>query len=187
MELRWLKGNWDFGKFKLQMKQPYMANWQDVPTVLNKDTATVTPHPKGCECSICCFPMERNAVNKVSLSKKNDYDLDGPRDFPCSHIEHAKLSVCPSKCKHIKFENSSISSKPHLYFIDTGEIERCIDFIDHWKFCPICGTPRPVRKTLREELVEKFQKEGWDQVLTECSAKELADIAIKTMNEYREG
>ena len=34
MELRWLKGNWSFGNFKLQyLKDPMHGHWEDVPVV----------------------------------------------------------------------------------------------------------------------------------------------------------
>lgn len=36
MEFRFLKGDWEFGKYKLQYKETYMSDFIDVPTVEEK-------------------------------------------------------------------------------------------------------------------------------------------------------
>ena len=55
MELRFLKGNWEFGKYKLQYRCEYdtedvKSEWKDVPTV---------EQPKVCKCCGTPFPPEQ--------------------------------------------------------------------------------------------------------------------------------
>jgi len=72
-------------------------------------------------------------------------------------------------------------------------------YSDHnWKFCPICGTPRPKEIGLREKLVEKFEevsthmlwyhdKEGRkskEQVIPKAQFHYIADIAIQTLKDH---
>ena len=52
---------------------------------------------------------------------------------------------------------------------------------ESWKFCPICGTPRPTPKSKREELAEKFMKrmKAYPPLPDfSATASKLADIAI---------
>lgn len=62
----------------------------------------------------------------------------------------------------------------------------------HWKFCPICGTPRPVEKSMRERLAERMYSEmnydTWDDRTDkqERNYLKLSDIAIKFIEEENE-
>lgn len=55
------------------------------------------------------------------------------------------------------------------------------------KYCPICGTPRPVKKELWEKLLEykhpHIAREGSSLVLMPGQAKALADIATRHFKE----
>lgn len=61
-----------------------------------------------------------------------------------------------------------------------------------WSFCPRCAAPRPIQKTVREELAEKLTT--WHNTSDETSTDfdlnkkslELADIAITFLESRRE-
>lgn len=84
-------------------------------------------------------------------------------------------------CEHIKFDT----------YWKMGNFK----LLDDWKECPICGTPRPKKKELREVLIERFHQVLEDSHNTYPSSKLwrknvpvfLADACLKTIEEFKHG
>lgn len=59
-----------------------------------------------------------------------------------------------------------------------------IEIQDDWKFCPICGTPRPEKeKTLAEKLCKtrhdwhnEHDLKGFDETLAQCALQHFIDL-----------
>ena len=78
-------------------------------------------------------------------------------------------------CEHL-----AISGKDVHAFVPTTD--------EHWKFCPICGTPRPVEKSLAEKFDEycgdtlSFGERHGDRM---SAIKEMAEIAEQHFREKK--
>lgn len=94
MQLRFLKGNWEFGKFKLQYRDcehPKPCDWIDVPTVLKSDL-----EPKG---------EEKGPVELMMDVTKKFSGETVPNDLgDLVKPERGTEWVCP-KCGATKLDN----------------------------------------------------------------------------------
>jgi hypothetical protein len=152
MELRFLKGNWGFGKFKLQLKESDMEGWVDVPMIdLQSQESEVKPE------NMPGFIMPYKECNHCG----GDIAIRNPKGF-CDHLyypENCKVCSKPKTteskkqegvwCEHTRHEShwfeGWLVSNGHGYY---GK---------DWMFCPICGTPRPKELSLAEKFKKKIE------------------------------
>ena len=156
MTLRWLKGNWEFGKWKLQYRLEGIPGkigsstpWFDVPIAESK--------------------------------KKSTEEL---REMYNDHIGEKDAMVCNTKvgvgewCKEIVL-------MPYGYYFKGSSLGCHVP--EDWTQCPVCLTPRPQPKPLRERLAEKLKH--WIEINghnpSNHTAGDVADRVLKFLEENK--
>lgn len=130
----------------------------------------------------------RKAINQI-IDYLNNHRLTEEKDGYCSHpMFHKGTCMTCGKFFKDEYDKSEKPKKPGEWCCHTkpGSIfswNRDCPMPSDWKFCPLCGTPRPVEKPLRERLAEKL-KDGIG--LYAFSSLELADCAIAFLQEEKE-
>ncbi len=180
MELRFVRRNWDKGKFALQFRETAGCDWQDVPTEDSKMKKRSLEERLGLQDSRWKEPMKKDydlddpvkscyidstgVVQHIGNHCKGICDLEPALDCGCSKTQH-RLSTCMNP----KPKESPVS----------GEYWKCCGALTSFKYCGYCGAVRP--KTIKEQL-SNLIKERWEKPFAQNSMKELyddlADIAI---------
>ena len=183
MELRFIKGNWKYGKFKLQMKESDMEGWVDVPTVLSdpddlgdlvKPEKSLNRCKHGVHGTDCykCYPSEPKTMKK-------DYDLDDHCPQTGDMVKTPVSGEWP--CEHIK-KGINVGWNLKTDFTNT------IPVPDHFDTCPVkgCHATRPPKPSLRDELAKKLRDYLGKQVKPGAIfSDDLADISLAFLKDHR--
>jgi hypothetical protein len=192
MELRWLKGKWPFGKFKLQyrihekesvMHDAFTSDWIDVPI------ADLSPESKEPTVSKPCHPSLHPEANVYGL----------PKCLKCWNYYRPEPTVSQ------KDEKVGMGECPHVYESDCHGIEMIKDpngkewaiggtnTTGRWKYDPWCGksTPRPKELSRVERLAKVLFEKMYNYGFIEGSSdkkhwEDMAESAIKFLNENPE-
>jgi len=154
MELRFLKGHWGFGKLKLQYRQ------------FSKDMSP-------CWTPWTDVPVETERVEPLTASED---------------VARRKGEMMPKGewCKHIYWNDNKsgcgFGGPPNTWVLKypskgTGYTEQAL--CELAKFCPICGAPRPVEKSLEEKFLDWMTVRREPFLSFAETSKALADIATE--------